>query len=250
MTLLNNKVVIVTGASSGIGQAAAITFSKEGAKVCLADINQQGLDSTAALIKELGGEVISVLTNVADPLACQNMVDQTVAAFGGLHIIFNNAGIAGVDAAVGDQSIDNWQRVIDINLNGVFYCTKSALPQLAKAGGGVIINTASIYGLMGARALSPYVAAKHAIIGLTKTTALEYASQNIRCVAICPGYVVTEMTESAMSEDEKQQFSDLIPQGRGATPQEIANFVVWAASDKASYMNGSFHVLDGGLLSG
>ncbi len=247
---LNNKVVIVTGASAGIGQAAALSFAKEGAKVCVADINEDGMKNTAALIKEFGGEVITVVTNVADEAACKNMVDKTVSEFGRLDIIFNNAGIAGERAPTGAQTTDNWKRVIDINLNGVFYCTKHALPEMEKSGGGVIVNTASIDGLMGMGSVSPYVAAKHAVIGLTKNTALEYGRKNIRCVAVCPGYVATEMAESNFSDEEKAYFHAITPLGRGATPEEAANLVVWLASDKASFITGSFHVLDGGLTSG
>ena len=250
MTTYTNKVVIVTGASAGIGRATAVTFAAGGAKVSLADVNEAGLNETAALIKEQGGEALVVVTNVADYASCANMVAKTVAEFGKLDVIFNNAGIAGDRNLIADTSIDMWQKVLDINLTGVFYCTKAALPAMIESGGGVIINTASVDGLVGMGTLSPYVASKHAVIGLTKTTALEYSRQGVRCVAICPGYIVTDMTEQGFAQEEKDGFNAMIPMARGATATEVANFVTWLGSDEASYMNGSAHQIDGGLLSG
>ncbi|TRX56515.1 SDR family NAD(P)-dependent oxidoreductase [Thalassomonas sp. M1454] len=250
MTEFTNKVVIVTGASGGIGRASAVSFAKQGAKVTLADVNAEGLEQTAAMIKADGGESLTVITNVADYAACENMVAKTVAAFGKVDVIFNNAGISGERALVIDTPIEEWQRVIDINLSGVFYCTKAALPAMVENGSGVIINTASVDGLVGMGTLSPYTATKHGVIGLTKSTALEYSRKGIRAVAICPGYIVTDMTETGFAQEEKDGFNAMIPMGRGASPEEAANFVTWLASDKASYMNGSAHQIDGGLLAG
>ena len=250
MGSFTGKVAIITGASAGIGQASALSLAAEGAKIVLADINEAGLLATQKLIEDAGGECISVITDVADQFACDNMVAKTIKAFGQLDIIFNNAGISGDRILLADTPNEMWDKVIAVNLTGVFNCTKAALPDMVKNGGGVIINTASVDGLVGMGTISPYVAAKHGVIGLTKTTALEYSRKGIRCVAICPGYIVTEMTETAFSAEEKAHFNAMIPLGRGATPTEVANFVQWLASDKASYMNGSVHQIDGGLLSG
>jgi len=250
MTQFSNKVVIVTGASAGIGKATALTFAKQGAKVALADVNESSLHGVADEIKELGGEALVVVTDVADEAACQKMVADTVNRFGRLDVIFNNAGISGERALVADTTAEQWQKVISINLDGVFFCTKAAIPAMQNSGGGVIINTASVDGLIGMASLSHYTASKHAVMGLTKATALEYADQNIRCLAVAPGYIATAMTEEGFSDEEKQGLRSMVPMKRPAAPQEIANFVIWAASDQASYISGSSHVIDGALLAG
>ncbi len=250
MGQFDQKVVIVTGASSGIGRQAAIKFAGQGAAVTVADLNEAGLREVEQTISSAGGRVLVAATDVADVDACQKMVDRTVEQFGRLDVIFNNAGIAGHRAKTADMPLDAWHRVIDINLNGVFFCTRAAIPAMIKSGGGVIVNTASVDGLVGMGTICHYVAAKHAVNGLTKTTALEYARDNIRCVSVAPGYIKTKMTKDIFSKEEDALVTELTPLGRPANPEEVAEFVLWVASDKASFVSGSVHQVDGGLLAG
>jgi NAD(P)-dependent dehydrogenase (short-subunit alcohol dehydrogenase family) len=241
------KVILVTGAAGGIGRSAAIQFAQLGGKVAAADIDAAGLAQT---VEMAGNGAIAIAVDVSDESSVQAMVDQTVSTFGGLDVQFNNAGIAGSRAKTADTSTEDWNRVININLTGVFFCARAAIPAMQKRGGGVIINTASVDGLVGMPSISHYVAAKHGVIGLTKSVALEYARDNIRAVAVAPGYIKTKMTDEAFSEEEKGLFAALVPMGRPAGPEEVANMVVWLASDKASYVSGSTHQVDAGLLAG
>ncbi len=247
MSEFNQKTVIVTGAGSGIGRATAIAFGKEGAQVVVADINKENADKVAA---EIGGDSIAVKVDVGDENQCRAMVAKAVEKFGRLDVLFNNAGIGGQRAKIADMPTEEWLKVININLNSLFYCTKAAIPEMQKAGGGVIINTASVDGLMGMSTISHYVCAKHAVIGLTKTCALEYAADKIRCLAICPGFVNTPMVSNGFAKEETDMITMMTPVGRPAVPGEIADVVVFLASDKASFMTGSFHQIDGGVLAG
>lgn len=247
MSDFEGKVVLVTGAAGGIGRAAAIQFAQQGGKVAAADIDTVGLEETIALA---GNGAIAVQVDVGDENSVQAMVDQTVSTFGALHVLFSNAGISGSRGFTTDISTADWNRVININLTGVFLCARAAIPHMQKAGGGVIVNTASVDGLVGMPTISHYVAAKHGVVGLTKSVALEYARENIRCVAVAPGYIKTKMTEEAFSEAEKTLLTATVPLGRPAGPEEVANMVLWLASDKASYVTGSCHTVDAGMLAG
>lgn len=250
MSQFDEKVVIVTGASSGIGRAAAIAFAGQGAAVTIADVNAAGLRKVEQTISSAGGRALAVETDVSDVDACEKMVAKTVEQFGRLDVIFNNAAIVGQRAKTADIPVDSWHQVISVNLNGVFFCTRAAIPAMLESGGGVIVNTASVDGLVGMASASHYTAAKHAVNGLTKCTALEYAKQNIRCVAVAPGYIKTQMTKDAFNEEEDALITAMTPVGRAAEPEEVAEFVLWVASDKASFVTGSVHQVDGAILAG
>ncbi len=247
MSEFTGKTVIVTGAGSGIGRGSALAFGREGANVVVADINEENAARVAA---EIGAGALAFKVDVGVEEQCRALVAATVKKFGRLDVLFNNAGIGGRRAKIGDMPTKEWLKVININLNSLFYCTKAAIPELKKAGGGAIINTASVDGLIGMSTISHYVSAKHAVIGLTKSCALEYAADNIRCLAICPGYVDTPMVSDGFAKAETDLITMMTPVGRPADPAEIANLVLFLASDKASFMTGSFHQVDGGILAG
>jgi NAD(P)-dependent dehydrogenase (short-subunit alcohol dehydrogenase family) len=247
MADFDGKVVLVTGAAGGVGRAAAIGFAQGGARVVAADMDTAGLAKTIA---EAGNGSIAVEVDVSDEASCQAMVEQTISEFGRLDVQFNNAGVSGDRAKTADISSADWHRVIGVNLSGVFFCARAALPHMVSGGGGVIINTASVDGLVGMPTLSHYVASKHAVIGLTKSIALEYARDNIRAVSVAPGYIRTRMTEEGFDADERALLASLVPLGRPGEPEEVANMVLWLASDKASYVSGSCHTVDAGLLAG
>ena len=247
MVDFTGKTVVVTGGGSGIGRATALAFAAVGARVVVADINEE---SAANVARELGGEALAIKVDVADENSCQDMIDTAVNKFGRQDVLFNNAGIGGQRAKIAEMSTAAWQKVIDTNLNSIFYCTRAAIPKMQKIGGGVIVNTSSVDGLMGMTSISHYVSAKHAVIGFTKTCALEYARDNIRCLAVCPGYVNTPMVGDNFAKAETDLITMMTPMGRPADPGEIANLVIFLASDKASFMTGSFHQVDGGILAG
>jgi NAD(P)-dependent dehydrogenase (short-subunit alcohol dehydrogenase family) len=204
MKIFEGKVVVVTGAATGIGRATALAFAAEGASVVVAGRNFSRVEAVA---NEIGDQALAVQVDVSDMASCQAMVDGAIDMFGRIDVLFNNAGIGGDRAHTADQSLENWQRVIDTNLNGVFYGTKAVIPHMQQSGGGVIVNNSSIDGLVAMASLSPYVASKHAVMGLTKTVALEYGRQNIRCVAVAPGFIQTKMTGDSFAEEELAMIS-------------------------------------------
>lgn len=249
-----DKVVIVTGASSGIGKVAARAFAREGACVVLAARRQEEGNQIAAEIKAAGGEAVFIQTDVARTQDVIKLVETTVATYGRLDCAFNNAGIGG-DAMTltADHSEENWDNVMSVNLKGVWLCMKYQIPEMLKHGGGSMVNNSSIYGL-GASTVGhvPYAVSKHGVIGLTKTAAFEYAKQGIRVNAICPGFTHTELVDAAIEAIpalfEKLLTND-IPMGRIAEAEEIVNAVLWLCSEEASFVTGQALAPDGGWLA-
>lgn len=245
------KVALVTGAGSGIGQATANAFAKYGAKVAVADVNKEGGAATVDAIAAAGGEAIFIEADVADESQVKQMVEQTVSAFGRLDYAHNNAGIDGEQAPLADQPTENWNRVIAINLSGVFYGMKYEIPAMLEHGGGAIVNTASVAGLKGFGNIAPYVASKHGVAGLTKAAVADYGTAGIRFNALCPGVIATPMVAHFM--EENPDLIDAVigntPMARTGQPSEMAEVVVWLCSDEASYVNGHMFAADGGLMA-
>lgn len=247
MKTLENKVAIITGSGSGIGKAAAILFAKEGAKVVVSDINEQHGNQVVEEIKAAGGEAIFVKANTASAEDNENLVKETVKQFGALDIAVNNAGIGGPLGLTGEYPIDGWQKVIDINLSGVFYGLRYQLPALKS--GGSIVNIASILGNTGTKFSPAYVAAKHGVVGLTKAAALEYADKNIRINAVGPGYINTPLVKNSLDEKALKALVGLHPIGRLGEAEEIAELILWLASSKSSFVTGAYYAADGGYLA-
>ncbi len=249
---LEGKVALVTGGGSGIGRASALAFARDGAKVVIADIDVGGGEATVQMIKEGGGEAALVHADVSKAAQVQGMVDRIVGLYGRLDCAFNNAGISTeTNAWTADCSEEDWDRVIGINLKGVWLCMKSEIPQMLKQGGGAIVNTASVAGLVGIRSRSAYVASKHAVVGLTKSAALEYAESGIRVNAVCPGYTRTPLVQSVIDHDPEHETRAVArqPLGRLGRPEEIAAAVVWLSSDAASFVTGHTMLVDGGFVA-
>jgi NAD(P)-dependent dehydrogenase (short-subunit alcohol dehydrogenase family) len=251
--MLDGKVALVTGGGGGIGRATALAMVREGARVAVADFNAAGARDTVAQINTNGGQAITLTGDVTAAEAVRAMVQDTLSAYGRLDCAFNNAGIAPyqVDASgkkTADWSEESFDRMIAVNLKGVWLCMKEEIPRMQSQGGGAIVNTASIAGLIGLVTSSAYVAAKHGVIGLTKTAALEYADAKIRVNAVCPGFIKTQMTEETMRRRGEAIMAQ-IPFRRMGEPGEIAEMVVWLCSDRASYVTGASYNVDGGWMA-
>lgn len=248
--LYEGKSVLITGAASGIGFACAHSFANQGALVTMVDINGEGLVCKAEELAAKGFTVAAFVADIASPEACTAMVSNTVARFGRLDIAVNNAGMpTPIGGLFEDFPVADWQRVIDVNLNGLFYAMRAEVPALKAAGGGAIVNTASVASIVAAKGMAAYIASKHAVAGLTKAAALDLIEHGIRVNAVCPGFVDTGMT--APLKADKAAFDALAattPIGRMADAQEIANAIMWLASDAASYSVGQLMALDGGVV--
>lgn len=245
---LNGKVAIITGASSGIGESTALLFAKEGAKLILTDIKENEGNKLIEKIKDAGGEAYFIKADTANPEDSENSVDFALEKFGRLDIAVNNAGIGGQQQAVGEFDIENWDKVIAINLSGVFYGMRYQIPAMLKNGSGSIINVGSILSMVGFANSAAYVASKHAIVGLTKTAAMEYSSQGIRINSIGPAFIKTPLLDG-LEQDLLDQLVSLHPIGRLGEAEEVAQLHLWLASERSSFATGAYYPIDGGYLS-
>ncbi|MFB6455682.1 SDR family NAD(P)-dependent oxidoreductase [Chitinophaga sp. Hz27] len=248
MGKLDNKVVFVTGGNSGIGKACAIAAAKEGATVMIADLATADHSAVLKELTDLGAKNAFVPIDVSKSDSVKEAIAATVKEFGRIDVALNNAGVGGPYSGIHDMPDEVWQRIIDINLTGQFYCVKYELQQFLKQGGGVIVNLSSLAGLVAEPGLVPYTAAKHGVLGLTKNIAAQYGGQHIRANAICPYYIDTPLLANLPTEIRKK-WEDRTPIHRLGTAQEVANAFIFFASDDSSYCNGSILTLDGGVLA-
>jgi len=243
------KVALVTGGASGIGEAIALQLAKEGGKVVVADMDMSGAERVVRAIEQTGGSASPFEINVADPMEVEAMVAFAERSYGALHLGVNNAGIGGPSAPTGDYPLDGWQKVIDVNLNAVFFCTRYEIAAMLRAGGGAIVNMASILGSVGFANSAAYVAAKHGVLGLTKASAIEYAPKGIRINAVGPGFIDTPLLSKNLDAATLGAIADLHPIGRLGRSEEVAALTCFLLSDQASFITGSYHLVDGGYVA-
>lgn len=248
--MLKDKVALVTGASSGIGRAIALAWAREGAHVVVSDLNAAGGEETAALARAWGREALYIPADVYKPADCRSLVEQTMTYFDRIDVACNNAGVSGTSMPLADYPLEDWAHVLGINLSGVFYGMKYQIPAMLQSGGGSIINMASILGAVGFAGSAAYSAAKHGVVGLTQTAALEYGAQGVRVNAVGPGFIHTPMI--GRFEDDPATNAMLVaahPLGRLGRAEEVAELVTWLASERASFVTGGYYPVDGGYLA-
>lgn len=243
----DGKVALVTGAGSGIGAAIATELAARGARVVVADINQEAAERVAAALRASGADAAAVRADVADPASAEAMVASAVRRYDGLDVAVNNAGIGGERNPTGEYSPEGWRRVIDVNLSGVFYGMRHEIPAMLERGGGAIVNMASILGSVGFAGSVAYVAAKHGVLGLTQTAAIEYATRGIRVNSIGPGFIATPLLSA--DESGRRAIAGPHPMQRLGTPEEVAALACFLASDEASFITGGYYVVDGGYTA-
>jgi NAD(P)-dependent dehydrogenase (short-subunit alcohol dehydrogenase family) len=250
MSEFDGKVALVTGASSGIGRSTAILYAKYGAHVVVSDVDAHGGEETVEMINQAEGKAIFVRTDVSKFDECQSLVQQAVDRFGRLDFACNNAGIGGESNPIAEMSEEGWNRVISINLSGVFYCMHHEIKAMLQNGGGSIVNMASILGQVGFAGSSAYVSAKHGILGLTRTAALEYGKAGVRVNAVGPAFIVTPMIQGITADPTvEKMLVGAHPIGRLGKPEEVAELVIWLSSNKASFASGGYYPVDGGYLA-